>query len=58
MDNEIKEDTNDQYKQLGVRLRADVWDKMDAHWVKTRISKTAIVEMAVKEYLEWLGYYK
>lgn len=44
------------YKQLGVRLRADVWDKLDAHWVKTRISKTAIVEMAVKEYLEGLGY--
>ena len=56
MDNEIKEDTNDQYKQLGVRLRADVWQKLDAHWVKTRISKTAIVEMAVKEYLEKLGY--
>ncbi len=44
------------YKQLGVRLRADVWQKLDAHWVKTRISKTAIVEMAVKEYLEGLGY--
>ena len=56
MDNEIKEDTNDQYKQLGVRLRADVWDKLAAHWVKTRISKTTIVEMAVKEYLEGLGY--
>jgi len=45
-----------EYKQLGVRLRADVWEKLDAHWVKTRISKTAIVEMAVKEYLEGLGY--
>jgi len=54
--NDLKEVKGDPYKQLGVRLRADVWQKLDAHWVKTRISKTAIVEMAVKEYLEGLGY--
>tara|TARA_R110000787_G_scaffold79691_1_gene174072 strand:+ start:532 stop:696 length:165 start_codon:yes stop_codon:yes gene_type:complete len=43
---------NGRNKQLAVRLRSDVWDALDNYWIETRISKTAIVEMAIRDFLD------
>jgi|TARA_R110000803_G_scaffold198910_1_gene262792 predicted transcriptional regulator len=43
---------NGRHKQIAIRLRAEVWDALDDYWVKTRISKTAIVEMAIRDFLD------
>ena len=51
MDHEFK---GGELKQIGVRLRKDLWDELDRYYQKTRISKTAIIEMALKDYLEKL----
>ena len=39
-------------QQVAVRLRRDVYDRLDNYRNKTRISKTATIEQAITEYLD------
>ena len=39
-------------QQVAVRLRRDVYDRLDRYRNKTRISKTATIEQAITEYLD------
>ena len=39
-------------QQVAVRLRPDVYERLDKHRKKTRISKTATVEQAIIEHLD------
>jgi len=39
-------------QQVAVRLRRDVYDRLDRYRNKTRISKTATIEQAIIEHLD------
>jgi len=42
----------EEMQQVAVRLRRDVYDRLDRYRNKTRISKTATIEQAIIEYLD------
>jgi len=43
-------------KQIGPRIREDVYDALHDHSDNTRISMSALVEMALKDLLKQAGY--
>jgi len=42
----------EEMQQVAVRLRRDVYDRLDRYRNKTRISKTATIEQAIIEHLD------
>lgn len=43
-------------KQIGPRVREDVYDALHEYSAKTRMSMSLIVEMAIKDLLKDCGY--
>ena len=43
-------------KQIGPRVREDVYDALHEYSAKTRMSMSLIVEMAIKDLLKECGY--
>ena len=52
MENQMAVQVQEEMQQVAVRLRRDVYDRLDNYRNKTRISKTATIEQAITEYLD------
>jgi predicted transcriptional regulator len=52
MENPMAVQVQEEMQQVAVRLRRDVYDRLDRYRNKTRISKTATIEQAIIEHLD------